>query len=433
MPKTVRGFSLSTVATKRKMLYNMKAKGGADMAVTIVIGGGAAGMAAAIAAAEAGDRVTVLERMDRVGKKLLATGNGRCNLMNTGAWQPDWNGSRLAIPVLERCGAEEQTRFWLAHGLRMRTEDGGRVYPASGQASTVLDVLRMSMDAAGVEICTGVRVEGLQQKGKTWSVKTDVGIYKADRVIVTGGGSAQPKLGSDGSCYALLQSVGHRLVTPRPALTQIETDLSLIRGLSGIRVRCGVSVVSSHGKVLHEKQGEALFTDYGVSGVCVMQCAAWAETGGEIRLELLQGFGMTKAEMTAELTRRRAQWFARPMEALLTGLCVPRLSMAVGKAAGVAFRDRSIGMLKDDEIRRLTVAMAGFPLRIKGVKGFDTAQVTAGGIAVDDFDPVTMASTLAPGLHAAGEVLDVDGTCGGFNLMFAFGSGILAGRNGRNV
>lgn len=397
----------------------------------IVIGGGAAGMAAAICAAEYGDHVLLLERMDRVGKKLLATGNGRCNLMNTNPWKTDWNGSSLAAVVMRTCGAEVQTRFWHAHGLMMREEDGGRVYPVSEQASTVLDVLRLAMDTHHIDIHTNTTVIGLQAKAGKWSVQTDVGTFIADRVIVTGGGCAQPKLGSNGSCYALLQSVGHRLIKPRPALTQIETNTALIKGLSGIRVKCGVQVIHPQGSILHHEEGEALFADYGVSGVCVMQCAAYAHKGCLLRLCLLQGMGLSESELRSILFQRKKVWSDQPMENILTGLCVPRLSSAIGKAAGVPYRDRVILSLRKDEIDRIAAAMNAFDLEITGVKGFESAQVTAGGIDVRDFDAATMASKLAPGLHAAGEVLDVDGTCGGFNLMFAFGSGILAGLNGR--
>lgn len=241
---------------------------------TLVIGGGAAGMAAAIAAGMCGERTLVIERMDRVGKKLLATGNGRCNLMNTGSLRYP-GGAALAEAVLSRCGAAEQTAFWSHWGLSLRTEDGGRVYPASGQASTVLDTLRLAMDATGAETVTGTAVTGIRYDAGLFTVASGSQSWQARRVIVAGGGCAQPKLGSDGSAWGLLEPFGHELLSPRPSLTQIITDPAPIRGLSGIRARCRVAVLHG-GKTLHEESGELLFTDYGVSGVCVMQCARWA-------------------------------------------------------------------------------------------------------------------------------------------------------------
>lgn len=397
----------------------------------VVIGGGASGMAASIAAAECGDQVLLLERMDRVGKKLLATGNGRCNLMNVGAWRYPGGGD-FAAQVLATCGAQEQMRFWRAHGLFLRTEEDGRVYPASGQASTVLDVLRLAMAQSGVTVRTGAAVTALHRKDGRWWVTVGGERIGCDRVIVCGGGCAQPKLGSDGSCYTLLAQCGHDLTPAMPALTQVVTEEEPLRGLGGIRVKAGV-VVRQMGQTVHRERGEVLFADYGVSGVCVMQCARYAQPGSVIVLDLLEGMGLTRPQARDELLLRRDAWNRQPLDTLMTGLCVPRLAMAVGKAAGVRFAGRTIGSLTDEEITRLTEALACFALRVRGVKGFESAQVTTGGVAVRDFDPRTLQSRLAPGLYAAGEVLDVDGDCGGFNLMFAFASGLLAGWRGRSI
>ena len=400
------------------------------MAEVIIIGGGAAGMSAAIEAASLGDSVLLLERMDRVGKKLLATGNGRCNLMNVGALRYP-GGSAFAEEVLSRCGAEQQRQFWARLGLRLRTEDGGRVYPASGQSSTVLDTLRLAMDALRVEVVTGAHVDAVTPRKRGFAVSAGENRWHASRVIVTGGGCAQPKLGSDGSCYGLLAALGHHIIRPEPCLTQIITDAGPIRGLSGIRVKCRVRVrEGSH--VLHEESGEALFTEYGMSGVCVMQCARYARQGRVLSLSLAEGMGFSSREdALRELDRRRSQWLDQPMERLMTGLCVPRLASALCAASGIQWKNRAIGSLKRAEAVALADLLTDWPLTIQGVKGFDTAQVTRGGADWREFDPATMASRLVPGLHAAGEVLDVDGDCGGFNLMFAFGGGILAGRDGR--
>ncbi len=401
------------------------------MGTVLVIGGGAAGLAAAIAAAECGDRVTVLERMDRVGRKILATGNGRCNLMNTGEARFP-GGGVMAEAVLKRCGAVEQTRFWQHLGLRLRQEEGGRVYPVSGMASTVLDTLRLAADALGVETVTGVQVTGLFKARHGWTVMAGEQKWKAERVIVAGGGCAQPKLGSDGSCWLLLQDVGHRMVPVRPALTQIITETAPIRGLSGIRVRTEVRVTRD-GSERYREQGELLFADYGVTGVCVMQCARYVEAGDILHVDLIRGMGFDGAEaFRQELHRRRQMWGSIRLKEMLTGLCVPRLAEALLRAAGIERAgEGAVSAISPAQMERLVSGAADFTLTVRGVKGFDSAQVTAGGIAADEFDPATMASLMAPGIHAAGEVLDVDGDCGGFNLMFAFGSGILAGLNGR--
>lgn len=394
-----------------------------------VIGGGAAGMAAAIAAAECGDRVLLLERMDRVGRKLLATGNGRCNLMNRGAWRYPGGGT-FAAEVLKRCGAVEQTRFWQKHGLYLRQEEDGRVYPVSGQASTVLDVLRLALDAQGVTVRTGAEVTALRREDQGWAVCLDQERIHCDRVIVAGGGCAQPKLGSNGSCYELLRPLGHHRTSLRPALTQIETDAEPIRGLSGIRVKASVRVMQEN-NCQHEEQGELLFADYGISGVCVMQCARYAAPGTEVEIDLLSGMGLTQEAAREELRARSVRWASQPMEQLMTGLCVSRLAIAVGRQAQVRFQNRRMGSLTSQEADRLAKTLGAFQLMVRGVRGFDSAQVTSGGLISSDFNAKTMESRLNPGLYAAGEVLDVDGDCGGFNLMFAFGSGLLAGWRGR--
>lgn len=402
------------------------------MGTVLVIGGGAAGLAAAIAAAECGDRVTVLERMDRVGKKILATGNGRCNLMNTGARRYP-GGKVLADAVLDRCGVDEQIRFWQHIGLRMRQEDGGRVYPISGMASTVLDTLRFAADSLGVEVVTGVHVTGLFKARHGWTVMAGEQKWKAERMIVAGGGCAQPKLGSDGSTWQLLTELGHRLVTPKPALTQIITDTAAIKGLSGIRIRTCVRITRDEMEKYRES-GELLFADYGVTGVCVMQCARYAEAGDELHIDLTKALGFDRADdFRQELHRRRKDWQNRSQSELLTGLCVPKLAQALLQAAGITNAQRyTCADLSVAGIDRLVEAAADFHLTIRGVRGFENAQVTAGGIAADEFNPLTLESRIAPGVHAAGELLDVDGDCGGFNLMFAFGSGILAGLSGRD-
>lgn len=397
----------------------------------LVIGGGAAGLTAAIAAAECGDRVVVLEKADRVGKKILATGNGRCNLMNTSTGRYP-GGSAFAHSVLEQMSAEKQRQFWEAHGLRLREEDGGRVYPACGQASAVLDILRLTLQSLGVEILTDTAVAELRPAKSGWeTISADGRSFIAKRVLVAGGGCAQPKLGSDGSAFCLLEQQGIGVAHPRPALSQIETDTEPIRGLSGIRVKGSISIIHK-GQTVHTEEGEILFAEYGISGVCTMQCSRFARKGDLAVLNLCRGMGMENNEMLfAELRRRQTYWPDEDASALFTGLCVQRLGLAIMKHVSVSAKGRTIAQISGKELRAAAMAAEVFDLEIRGVKGFDNAQVTAGGADVSVFDPLTLSCSQRPGLYAAGEVLDVDGDCGGFNLMFAFGSGLLAGLNGR--
>ncbi len=387
-------------------------------------------MACAIEAASCGHQVTLLERMDRVGKKILATGNGRCNLMNTGALRYPCGGS-FAANVLDACGADAQKAFWHKLGLRMREEDGGRVYPASGQASTVLDTLRLALDTHRVAVFTNTTVTAISKSKKGFSACTADGRqFSCDRVVIAGGGKAQPKLGSDGSTLSLLATLGHTIHSCSPALTALNCDQKSLAGLSGIRVKARVSV-SCNGRHVHSEAGEVLFTDTGLSGVCIMNCSGYVVPGhSEMHMDLLPSLGLSdERDAIKELHRRRVVLDDQPMEQLLTGLCVPRLASALCKKAGIRWKERTCGNLTEAELSSLARTICDFSVPVLSLRGFEQAQVTRGGAACEEFDAHTMQSRLVPGLYAAGEVLDVDGECGGFNLMFAFGSGILAGKS----
>lgn len=396
----------------------------------IITGGGAAGLAAAIEAARHGERVLLLERMDRVGKKLLATGNGRCNLMNRG--KPRYYGdASFAKAVLDCCPVHDIEKFWSDLGLKLREEEDGRVYPASGQAATVLDVLRFALERYDVRVMTNSQVKNARKTASGFQVFTETECFEASRLIVTAGGKAQPKLGSNGSGYALMSGFGHRVIQTRPALTQLETDTGSIRGLAGIRVRCPITLETDGRRVMRQN-GEILFTEYGLSGICTMQVSGFAEPGrSSVLLHLGAGCGLeNRAAIERELWARKERWRSDPVERLLSGLFVQRLNQSILDRTGMDWREKRCGELNGREITAVADGISGFRIRITGRRGFDSAQVTRGGISCEAFDPTDMSSKLVKRLHAAGEILDVDGDCGGFNLMFAFAGGILAGRNG---
>ena len=392
----------------------------------LVIGGGAAGLAAAICAAQKGAKVTLLEKMDRVGKKILATGNGRCNILNRGTFR--YHGDKaFAQKVLEKADAKRVTAFFESLGLTLREEEEGRVYPASGLASSVLDVLRLGCARYGVEAICGQAVHRIESGTGGWRAITGNKQYTGDAVIIAGGGKASPKLGSDGSTYALLQSQGHRLLDPKPAITQIKTELEPIRGLSGIRVKAEIALVKG-GKTVGQELGELLFTEYGISGVAAMQLSRDA-TGGILHIRLTPAMNVSE-ELLPDFFHSRAVLFGDlPLEQFFLGLTHGRLGMALFKRAGIGPLSRSCASLTTKEIAEICRVVCDFSLSITGIQGFDSAQVTAGGIDTLDFDPDTMASRLQKGLYAAGEVLNVDGDCGGYNLLFAWASGMLAGEN----
>ncbi len=401
----------------------------------IIIGGGASGLAAACLCAERGLRVTLLEKEARVGRKLLATGNGRCNLINLG--EPAYFGdTAFAGAVLSRCGVPQVRDFWQGLGLLIREEADGRAYPAAGQAAAVLDCLRLRLEASPCcGIHTGETVTGIKREAEGLTVVTGTGKkYQAPFVLAAAGGPAAPRLGGSDSLMKPLAALGHRVIPFRPALCPLVTDTRAIRGLSGLRLPARLGL-KAEGRIVAASSGEALFTDYGVSGVCAMQLARDAEAAlargqrAALVIDFSPGMGLTPPLMgrvsPAEFEKQAGQ--AREK---LSGLLAARRArfgrdwLYLGLLPRL-LADKVQGLSLEEAARYLT----GLSLEVTGVKGFDQAQAASGGLDCRDFDPATLASRLVPGLYAAGEMLNVDGDCGGYNLLFAWATAILAARD----
>jgi len=382
---------------------------------TAIIGAGAAGLAAAIEAARFGQTVTLYERMDRVGKKLLATGNGRCNLMNTGPLLYPV-GQSFAEKAFEAFSPKDLRLFFESLGLGLREEAEGRVYPATGQAATVLNVLLNGLKRAGIEPLCGVKVSRVIPSNGGYLVD---GVF-FDKVILASGGCAQPKLGSDGSGLDILKTLGHTVTAFSPCLTAMETDAAAIRGLSGLRIKADIRLEKS-GRVLNAQSGEVLFADYGISGVCVMQLSAHYEKDAVAVLDLRRAMNIDE-DAFSFFKKRQALLTSLAAKDFLTGLFATPLCSLLLKRAEVSD-------LSDDALLRLADLVTAFSLPVLKLKGFEQAQLAKGGASLDEFSPSTMASKRLKGLYAVGELLDVAGDCGGFNLMFAFASGIIAARH----
>ena len=397
------------------------------MADTIIIGGGAAGMAAAIAAAEAGGRVTLIERQSRVGRKLLATGNGRCNLSNRAAGDgTHYHGEQpgFSRAALARYGVEDTLAWFRALGLITAEEPDGKLYPYSNMAGSVLDVLRFALERPGITVRCGERVTALRRERGGFAVETETDRLRAGRVILAAGGCAGAKLGGVTDGYQLAAALGHSRTALQPALVQIKTDPTYPRALMGVKADAAVHLLRGR-ECLAETRGEILFTEYGVSGPAIFELSRAAATGGEgLRLSLDLLSGWTEAETAAWLRARRRAGLSETAQ-LLTGTLHTRLGQTVCRAAG--FTNQPPETLTDGDLDRIARSLRGFSLPVTGVCGFDQAQVTAGGLRTSEFDAETLESRLVPGLFAVGEVLDVDGDCGGFNLQWAWSSGRAAG------
>ena len=403
------------------------------MPKTIAIaGGGASGLAAAVAAKQASPKtqVLLLERGDRVGRKILATGNGRCNLTNLAASPERYSGTDLrpAASLLRRYSPETVLAFFEDLGLLTRAEDEGRVYPASGQASAVLDVLRLACARLGVEERCGWEVRSISPEKRGFTLTPAQGApLVAQKVILAAGGMAAPNFGTDGSGFSLLRALGHKIEAPYPALVQLRTGTSPIRGLKGVRIKALIRSFANR-SLVRQEEGELLFTEYGLSGIPALQASLalgpCLQAGGaaEVSLHLFPQWEDLPAMLAAQAARRRGL----PAGQLFTGLLHKRLSALVLERAGVS-GNTPCDALGRRALSALSSVCGDFRLNVTGTQGFPSAQVTGGGAALSQFDPRTLESRLHPGLYAAGEVLDVTGECGGFNLHWAWASGLAAG------
>ena len=394
----------------------------------IVIGGGAAGMTAAIAAARHGRKTLVIEKSEKAGRKILASGNGRCNMLNSLA--PRYFGDPVfAKKVLEQCGTRKIIVFFRELGLPVAEDNDGRIYPVTFQSSSVLTIMNYAMQTSGTAIMKSTAAAEARKTNDGFEVITDQGTnYHSRKIVIACGGEAQPRLGGTKDGYRLLKTFGHRIIPTRAALVPLATDRTSISGLSGIRVKCRVTL-RREGKTVHEEKGEVLFTDYGVSGICVMQCARFASGGSELVLDLMSGLYRERMDAVREIKRRQIIFADLPPASLLEGILPGKLSYAVMKQAGIPLKGEKAGNLDEKDLDRIAAAAYEYRITVLGNRGMDYAQVTAGGADCREFNPATMESRIVPGLFAAGEVLNVDGDCGGFNLMFAFASGIIAGQS----
>ncbi len=405
------------------------------MKETIVIGGGASGLMAAIVAARRGARVCILERLDRIGKKILVTGNGRCNITSTSVESKRYHSNyknNNYMGVMEYFDYEKTEQFFEELGITFITE-GNKVYPRSEQATSVLDVLRMEVERLDIEVITGAKVISIKSKKDVWIVGLeDETIYEAQKVIVATGGLASSALGCDGLGYNLLQKVGHKMTPTFPALVHIISPSPYCKMMTGTRVKALASIYVE-GKLKRSEYGEVLFTEDGLSGPTVFQLSRIAAKSKldnkhtKVKVDLLSE--LEQSEVINMIYARISNRPERTIETFLVGLIHKRLIIPTLKEAGVTHFARRCDELEYDEIESLASVLKGFEFEVQGTRGYKYAQVTAGGIQLDDINLDTMESKKAKNLFVTGEVLDIDGDCGGYNLHWAWASGFVAGES----
>ena len=392
-----------------------------------IIGGGASGMAAALAAAENTDvQVVLMERQARVGRKLLATGNGRCNLTNLHASEQGYHGTNpeFSQPALHAFDPAATLEWFRSLGLFAVAEPSGRVYPYSDQANSVVDVLRLALERPNIQIKTGFEVQKIRREAAGFALSNGEETVLCEKLIAACGGLAGTKLGGSMAGYKLLGKLGHKCSRLRPTLVQLKCDWSGVTALKGVRANCHAKIF--HGeKLFAESSGELQFTEYGLSGPVIFEVSrdvCFAPGDWHCRLDFIPQWSME--ELRIELQRRKIGDL--PMEELMTGILHNRLGRVLTKAAGVKGK-QVVRELEDWELAEICRTVKSFEIPLTEPMGMDHAQVTAGGILTEQFDPQTMESRLVPGLYACGEVLDIDGDCGGYNLQWAWSSGRCAG------
>lgn len=394
----------------------------------IVIGGGPAGMFAAITAAEQGKKVLLLEKNHRLGKKLLITGKGRCNVTNhcTGqeVLQNTPHNGRFLFSAMAAFPPEKTDTFFESHGCPLKVERGNRVFPVSDCAQSVLDCLQDELRRLHVTVSEERVTEILTAEGRVTGVRTDRGSHEAGWVILATGGVSYPATGSTGDGYRMAEALGHTIVPQEGSLVPLEAeeDCKLMQGLSLRNV--GVKLLGAKGKVLYQDFGELLFTHFGVSGPTVLSASCHMKGEG-CRLLLDLKPALDEAKLDARILRDLEMYQNRAMENALTDL-LPRSMIPVVLRRLEIAPDMQANSLTKQKRRALVELLKAFPVEILGKRPVSEAIITSGGVKVSEINPKTMESKLVPGLYFAGEIIDCDAYTGGFNLQIAWATAYAA-------
>lgn len=401
----------------------------------IVIGGGASGLIAAITAHDMGIDTAIIEHNDRIGKKLLVTGNGRCNISNESILNHSYHSDNenFYSNALKTFNVRNTIDFFSSIGLPLITLEDGKLFPMSLQASSVLDILRFAIDDRNIPVYLNTNVLEIKKAEKHFTILTNTEEnYKCSKIILCTGGKSAPKTGSNGSGYNLARAFGHNIIAPVPALVQLVLDYKNLRALSGVKFN-GFADILINGASIRREFGELLFTDYGISGPPILQLsrigAKELSTKKLITIKLDIMYNMDKFELDDFLENRFGAFNFRSTADSFTGIINKKLIPVILKEAGILNIYKPVSDLTWQEKRNIKTLLKCFEFKVINTNSFLNSQVTAGGIDTIDVDDLTMQSKIVNELYFAGEILDVDGDCGGFNLQWAWSSGYLAAKN----
>ena len=400
----------------------------------IVIGGGASGLISAIYASISGNKVTILEKNNNLGKKILITGNGKCNYWNEFINIEKYNTSskNLLSKIIDVNNQKDVLSLFDKIGIIPKIRDN-YYYPFSGQATSIQTALIKECEVLGIEIITNCEVKKIEKQDNIFKISTTKDIYNAKKVILSTGSLACPKTGSTGDGYKFAKSLGHKIITPLPALVQLTSTGSFLKEWHGIRSDVSVSLISNNQKIKTEI-GEIQLTDYGVSGICIFNLSSIVSRHLSehkkinIEINFLEPFKIyNEKEFITFMNKRNNKVIKRTISDLLDGLLNYKSINLLLKLSHIK-REDTWNNISIEKKEQLSKYLTKFTLNITGTKSFETSQTTTGGIPLSEINPNTMESLKCKNLFITGEILDVDGDCGGYNLAFAWISGMLAGR-----
>lgn len=398
----------------------------------IVIGGGASGIVAAIFAARGGAKVTLIEQKNRIGKKILATGNGRCNVTNIklDASRYFSDGPILFNDIFSQFNLSDTMNFFESLGLPLVEKEDGKLYPRSLQATSVVSVLLNELERLKVTIVYEECLKEIQKTDK-FKVLTDKSSYYASHVVLATGGLSNVELGSTGLGIQIAEKMGHTTTPCVPSIVQVKTDFQFSKHLKGTKEDCWIQIVDEHGVVLRREFGEVLFTDYGVSGPPVLQLSRIAskrfstQQKSSIQIDLMPDYDEQSLNKT--LSDRFGMLGYKTTHDSLIGLINSKFIVPLLRLSDIPLEEKACNISKSQRLK-LVGLLKCLPMTVTGTQDFGQSQVTAGGISTKDVNPTTLESNRISHLYLCGEILDIDGDCGGFNLQWAWSSGAVVGK-----
>lgn len=388
----------------------------------IIIGAGASGIVTAINAKNENNRVILLEKNDRIGKKLLATGNGRCNYTNMNLSEKNYSSPDFVKRTLEDFSNEDLINYFRILGLES-TLDGNRVYPISLKANSVLNILIYWLEKKGIEVKTKSQVKEIKKTKKGYEVITNEETLRADVVVAAFGGKAMPASGSDGVSFEILKKMGIRVTDLKPALTQLKLDSKYLKHLSGTKV-IGRARLLRDEKVIDEREGEILFTNYGISGPPILDMSVNTKEGDVIEVPLINNLKKDSLDM---IYNRYYMFPDFSLEEFLMGLVDKKFIHYIVDSLDMD-KNTAMNMISMGDFEKIIGLLLKSRFKVTGNTGFKNAQVTRGGVSLDEVSPENYEAKKYKDLYIIGEALDIDGDCGGYNLHFAFGCGYRLGK-----